>query len=126
MMKKKRILLVDDEPDVTTAFGMILQDEGLEVHTFNDSLSALSKFNASQSYDLVLLDIKMPNMDGFQLYEEIRKIDDTVKVCFITAYEVDYSTLKGRFPKLEIHNSLIKKPIGSEDLVRRVMEIINA
>jgi DNA-binding response OmpR family regulator len=125
-MKKKRIMLVDDEPDVTTALGMILHDEGFEVHTFNDSLLALSKFNASQSYDLVLLDVKMPKMDGFQLYEEIRKIHDSVRVCFITAYEVDYNVLKERFPKLATDYPFIKKPIGSEDFVRRVMEITNA
>jgi CheY-like chemotaxis protein len=71
--KKARIMIVDDEPDVTNSFGLTLEDTGLfDVKTYNDSLEALSHFGAN-SYDLLLLDIKMPKMDGFELYEKIKK-----------------------------------------------------
>lgn len=83
MSSNGRVLLVDDEPDITTVLGIGLDDDGFKVDTFNDPLIALSQFNKS-SYDVVILDIKMPKMDGFELYREIRKIDDKVKVFFIT------------------------------------------
>ncbi|MRN40550.1 MAG: response regulator [Nitrosopumilales archaeon] len=50
------------------------------------------------SYDLLIIDIVMPEMDGFSLYEEIRKIDNKVKVCFITAFEINYQALRAVFP----------------------------
>jgi DNA-binding response OmpR family regulator len=68
--KKKKILLVDDDPDITTTFQLSLEDTGFfEVETYNDSTEALSNFQAN-SYDLVLLDIKMPKMSGFELYKK--------------------------------------------------------
>ena len=91
-----RILLVDDEPDITTVFTLGLEDHGFKVDTFNDPLQALSAFK-SGSYDLALIDYKMPNMNGFELYLEIMKIDEKVKVCFITAFEVYHEELKQKF-----------------------------
>jgi len=82
--EEKRILLVDDEQDVLLTFQLILVREGYKVSPFDNHLDALSSFRVG-SYDLAILDIKMPKMDGFQLYEEIKKIDCSVKVCFITA-----------------------------------------
>ena len=73
--EKRRILVVDDEPDMTLLFKMALESEGsFIVSTFNDPLIALSNFKAGL-YDLIILDIKMPKMDGFDLYQEIKKID---------------------------------------------------
>jgi DNA-binding response OmpR family regulator len=120
-----RILLVDDEPDLTSVFGMTLQDSGFEVDTFNDPFLALSNFKADL-YHLLLIDVRMPRMDGFALYEKLKNIDDKVKVCFITAYEVDTQALTQRFPGLDIESSIIKKPIFNEDFVRRVNKIINS
>ena len=71
--KKRRILVVDDEPDMTLLFKMALESYGsFTVSTFNDPLIALSNFKAGL-YDLIILDIKMPKMDGFDLYHEIKK-----------------------------------------------------
>ena len=82
-----RILLVDDEVDITMVYTMGLQDNGFKVDAFNDPLQALSDFK-SDIYSLVLIDYKMPKMNGFELYQEIRKVDTKVKVCFITAFDV--------------------------------------
>jgi CheY-like chemotaxis protein len=82
--EEKRILLVDDEQDVLLTFQLILLHEGYKVYPFDNPLDALSSFKIGL-YDLAILDIKMPKMDGFQLYEEIKKIDCSLKVCFITA-----------------------------------------
>src|SRR5437899_8995363 len=91
-----RILLVDDEPDITTVFTLGLEDNGFKVDVFNDPIQALTAFK-SDLYDLALIDYKMPNMNGFELYREIRKIDERVKVCFVTAFEVYYEELKKKF-----------------------------
>jgi two-component system, OmpR family, response regulator ChvI len=105
-------LLVDDEPDITFSLGMGLEDNGFVVDTFNDPLLALQSFkekskdNGKNPYALALLDIKMPKMNGLELYNEIRKMDHKVKVCFITAFE-DVECL-------------IRKSIVIGDLVKRV------
>jgi DNA-binding response OmpR family regulator len=74
---RARILIIDDEQDITLAFKQALGDKGLEVDIANDPLLALKNFKAG-SYDLLIIDIVMPEMDGFSLYEEIRKIDTKV------------------------------------------------
>ena len=82
---KRRILVVDDEPDITLTLEAGLETVGLfDVDTFNDPESALKSFKPG-FYALVLIDIMVPKMDGFQLYESLRKIDPDVKVCFLTA-----------------------------------------
>ena len=78
-----RILLVDNEPDNTSVLSMGLEDEGFKVDVFNDPVLALSNFKPN-FYALSILDINMPKMNGYELYKEIRKIDDKVKVCFLT------------------------------------------
>ena len=95
--RRRRILIVDDEPDITSSFEQALRDNGFKVDIANDSLLALKSFK-EDSYDLLVIDIVMPEMDGFSLYEEIRKIDKKVKVCFITAFEVNYQALRAVFP----------------------------
>jgi two-component system, OmpR family, response regulator ChvI len=80
----RKILIVDDEPDITSAFDMILEMNGFEVDTYNDPLLALSNFKPDL-YGLALLDIRMPKMNGFELYKKIKDIDNRIKVCFITA-----------------------------------------
>jgi PleD family two-component response regulator len=71
ILKKKKILLVDDEPDITSSLKIGLEDNGFAVETFNDAMLALSNFKTGM-YDLVLLDVKMPQINGFELYEKIR------------------------------------------------------
>jgi CheY-like chemotaxis protein len=120
---RRRILIVDDEPDITSSFKEALRDNGFEqVETANDPLSALKNFKA-RSYDLLSIDIVMPEMDGFSLYEEIRKIDNKVKVCFITAFEMNYQALRAVFPAATTTDDIgcfIRKPVDIDDLVKRI------
>jgi len=115
-----RILIVDDEPDITLSFKMILVGNGFKVDTYNDPIHAIRNFKAG-SYDLVILDIRMPKMDGFQLYEELKKIDEKVKVVFITAFDINYEGLRKMYPELRI-DSFVRKPVDSEYLINVVKD----
>ena len=120
---KKRILIVDDEVDITLSFSLALEDSGLfEVETSNDPLVALSNYRPNY-YDLLLLDIRMPAMNGFELYDKIKKLDNKVKVCLISAYDVDYDALREQFPSLEIDcllpRGVIRKPIQIAEAYRK-------
>jgi DNA-binding response OmpR family regulator len=114
----KRILLVDDEPDIIEILKIGLEDNGFKVDAFTDPELALSSFK-SGAYDLLLLDVRMPKLNGFELYEQIKKIDNKAKVCYITAYEINYEKIREEFPSLEV-GCFIKKPIEIQDLVRRI------
>ena len=122
---KKRILLVDDEPDITSSLKMGLEysEDEFKVDTFNDSIEALSNYKTGY-YDLLLLDIKMPKMNGFELYQKIKEIDDKVKVCFITAFEHYYDEFKGVLPELN-ERCFARKPITIDDLARRIKKELN-
>ena len=114
----KTILLVDDDPDVTTVFSLGLQDEGFDVYTYNDPLEALSQFRPN-FYDLLLMDINMPQMDGIELTRRILELDTNVKICFITAGEANIEVLRELYPTRSI-GCYIKKPVTIEQLVKRV------
>jgi DNA-binding response OmpR family regulator len=123
--KKRRILVVDDEVDITLSLKTVLEGDQFEVDSFNDSVSAFNSFKAGL-YDLVILDIKMPKMNGFQLYKEIKNIDDKVKVCFLTALSEmhDYEEFKREvFPKAG-ERYFIQKPVENQTLLKRLNEII--
>jgi signal transduction histidine kinase len=119
--KRKRIFLVDDNYDHTVTFKVGLELAGFEVDAYNDSAIALSKFKPDY-YDLMLIDIKMPKIDGFELYEKISEIDNKVKVWFITAYERYDKPLKEIPPKSRemILNHLVEKPIEIDILVKEI------
>ena len=123
-MRKNRILIVDDEDDINLLFKMVLEDKGYKVDTFNDPLVALQNFTAG-AYDLLLLDMLMPNINGFELYQKIRMMDNKVRICFLTAGRIDYEEFKKRAVSVasienNIENCFISKPIENEDLIKRV------
>jgi DNA-binding response OmpR family regulator len=122
----KRVLLVDDEPDLNLTLKITLEENGFKVDSFTDPLSALENFKEQDGmYELLILDIKMPEMDGFELYRQIKKIDDKVKVCFLTAGEIDYEKFtKELFPALD-NNCYNQKPIENETLIKRLNKIIS-
>ena len=118
MRKGNNILLVDNEPDVTITFKAILQDAGFIVNTYEDPLIALSNF-LPRFYDLVILDIGMPKMNGIELSRQLLELDSKVKICFITAGEANIEVLRELYPARDIE-CFIKKPVTIDQLVRRV------
>jgi signal transduction histidine kinase/CheY-like chemotaxis protein len=123
----KRIFLVDDDYDHTITFKMGLELAGFEVDAYNDSAIALSKFKPDY-YDLLLIDVKMPKIDGLELYEKIREIDDKVMVWFITAYETYYRALKevSSTSKGEMISApVIEKPIEIDKLVKQIKTVLD-
>ena len=113
---KGRILIVDDEKDIAKSFSLALEKDGFIVDTYNDPVIALGDFK-SDLYDLLLLDIRLPNMDGFELYDKIREKDKRVKVCFISGYQMNFLALREQGLQTDC---IISKPIELEDLVRRI------
>jgi CheY-like chemotaxis protein len=128
---KKRILVVDDEKDNADVFRITLEDTGLyEVDSFTNTITAASSFKPN-TYDLAILDIKMPKMNGYELYEKMKNIDDKIKVCFLTAFGEGYhEEFKRRFqaPGADslsaAHVHFLRKPITTNDLVEKVKGII--
>jgi DNA-binding response OmpR family regulator len=122
--KAKRILLVDDELDVTYTLETILENIGFVVDSYTDPTLALSNFKPGL-YDLLLLDIKMPDINGFDLYQKMKEIDSNVKTCFLTASELFYE----EYRRLDAYPSLdkayfIQKPFGSEELIQKLNSIL--
>jgi DNA-binding response OmpR family regulator len=122
-IKGKRIMVVDDESDLTLFFSMTLEYHGFIVDAFNDPKKALSNFKPDY-YDLIVLDIKMPEMDGFELYKEIQKIDSKVNVCFLTASELYYEEFREKEYNAIDKDLFIRKPIGNEELIREIDRLI--
>ncbi len=123
---KGRILVVDDEPDITLTLEAGLETIGLfDVDTFNDPESALKSFRPD-FYALVLIDITMPKMDGFQLYESLKKIDPNVKACFLTASEMYYGVHRGVEHCALNEDVFLQKPISTDDLIKEVNKKISS
>ncbi len=112
--QKARILVVDDELDITIVIKRGLEGAGFLVDTFNDPAQALSHFDPDY-YDMVILDIRMPKMNGFELYRELAKKDSKIKACFMTAFEIYYEEFKKVFPSYDIKR-FIRKPFKIKDL----------
>ena len=109
-MKNRKILIVDNEPDINLSLKIFLEENGFEVDTYDDPIIALDNFRRGV-YDLLILDIVMPKMHGFELYREIRKVDGQVKICFLTAGEMYY----GAYADIFAENKFIRKPIQNQD-----------
>jgi CheY-like chemotaxis protein len=122
----KRILIVDDHPDIIFTFKKGLEAENdyssgrifFQVYAYDDPLLALSEFK-SNFYDLLLVDVNMPKVNGFEFSEKILKLDINVRVCFISAGEMNIEALREQYPSLSI-GCFIRKPVTIENLVRRV------
>jgi len=103
--KMEKILVIDDEQDITFSLKTVLEENRYAcVDTFNDPIDVISKYNDQPGtmYDLLIIDILMPRMNGFELYEKIRKIDNNAKVCFISAYRIYFEALREMYPDYEV------------------------
>ena len=125
--KGKKLLIIDDESDITFTIKSIMEENDFKVDSFTDPISALDNYQIN-FYDLVILDIKMPKMDGFQLYMKIREKDPKIKICFLTASELYYEEFRKMHHELGKtinEDYFIQKPIRNEDLVKHLTQIIN-
>lgn len=123
----KKILIIDDEPDITYTIKNILEDNGFTADTFNDPILALNNYKVN-FYDLVILDIKMPKINGFELYIKIREQDHKAKICFLTAittFNEDFRKTRLALGKTINEDYFIQKPIKIQDLVKKLTSIMN-
>jgi CheY-like chemotaxis protein len=122
----KRILLVDDDPDISLTFKKGLEEENgtsgnkvvLQIFSYNNPLLALAEFKIN-FYDLLLVDVNMPKMNGFEFSEKILELDLNVRICYISAGEMNIGALREQYKSLSI-GCFIKKPITMENLVRKI------
>lgn len=118
--KMAKIFLVDDEPDIANSLKTGLERKGFNVDVFTDPTEALAQYKP-HFYDLLLIDIRMPKLNGFELVREIRKVDTDSEVWFLTAFEVYYEEFKKMFPNLDV-KSFIRKPVSLNELSNRITE----
>jgi CheY-like chemotaxis protein len=121
----KRILVVDDDPDITLTFKAGLDrhcygNRRFAVYTYNNPTRALSQFKPN-FYDLLLTDINMPHINGFELCEKIVEIDVNIRVCFMSAAEVNIEALREVYPKARSIGCFIRKPVTISHLVKRLL-----
>ena len=123
----KRILVVDDDPDITLTFKAGLdgyyygdgdKKKRFEVYSYNDPLLVVKEFKP-HFYDLLLTDIDMPNMNGFQLCEKLLELDVNIRVCFMSALEVNIQALRELYPKVSF-GCYIEMPVTIEYLIKRL------
>jgi DNA-binding response OmpR family regulator len=115
------ILIVDDDPDITKLYSAALEGEGFKIDTYNDPRKALSNFKPDY-YDIALIDVRMPDMNGFDLYKEMKKSDSSMKVCFVTGFEVNYKAFQEIFPDLT-QECYISKPTALGELKKHIHSI---
>ena len=117
----RRIMVVDDDKDITNPLKVGLESYGLTVDAYNDPKEALAKFRAGK-YELAVIDIRMPEMNGFDLFREIKKVDSKAKVCFLTAFDMYVGEFKNLFPNMRVEGFL-KKPISISRLASEIEKI---
>jgi DNA-binding response OmpR family regulator len=122
---KKRILIVDDEKDVGWTLKLILENYGFDIDCFTDSATALEKFKPNL-YDLIILDIRMAEINGFELYDELKSRDSKIKTLFITALSSvePYNTRNSKVYPLRGVRHFMKKPVSSEELLGQVYSMM--
>ena len=118
------IMIVDDEQDILLTYSSMLHGEGYNVETFSNPHEALLYFiRADRSYyDLIILDIRMPNLNGLQLYHRLKAMDKDIKILFLSALEAS-EEITSMFPELK-HGYIIRKPISKEHLVEKISALL--
>jgi DNA-binding response OmpR family regulator len=114
----KRIAVVDDEPDITNVLKKGLEHHGFAVDIFNDPHTVLASFQPKY-YDLMIIDIRKPRINGFDLYRQLKKRDTSVKICFLTAFQIYYEEFRKMFPAIDV-KAFIRKPISISNLVNQI------
>ena len=124
---KKRIMIVDDEVDVGRTLKMILENYGFDIDSFTDPAVALEEFKPSL-YDLTILDIRMPEINGFELYDRLKSKDPNLKTLFISAlsYLRSYDTQESKqHDPIKGKRHYVKKPVSSKELLEHVYSMVS-
>ncbi len=120
-MEKSRILLVDDDSTITTSFQMVLQNEGYEVDTASDGRQALERFR-QDNYQLIILDIKLPDINGIEVARRIRKHNNEVRLVIVTGYP----ELEDSIETIELGiEEILLKPVNVEELIHVIRSTIS-
>ena len=120
-----RILVVDDELDVNISLHMVLETNGFKVDSYSDPREVLQNFRPGV-YGLIILDIKMPHLNGLALYRELKKTDHNAKICFLTAAELGcYRETDSDVISELGTDCFIAKPVNNEDLVQRLKLLLS-
>ena len=117
---KAKILIIDDDPDINNLFKLYLEHDNYKIDTYTNPLDALYYYKKGR-YDLILLDLKMPQIDGIAMFQALKKIDEEVKVCLITA-DLSYLEQVKEIPNIEKY--VIHKPILLRNLKEKVNELV--
>src|SRR5213593_2039096 len=119
-----RILVVDDDPDVLFSLTTVLRDAGYVVHPYDSPITALKEYKPG-AFDLLVLDVKMSEINGFELYRKIKAEDRMARVCFLTAGETYFNEFMRLFPDLDERNYILK-PVENQQLLKRASTIIDS
>jgi len=119
----RRVLLVDDERDIVYLVKVGLERKGFEVDSYVDPILALQNFKRG-TYQLLILDIKMPKMNGLDFLDKIKKVDDKIKVCFFTASEEFASNYKNVFKNSQDEFLFISKPISIPKITKQIEQFL--
>ena len=116
----KRILIVDDEPDIIFTLKSVFEGHParFQIASYASPVEALSTFKPNY-YDLALIDINMPIMNGFQLCEKLVDLDSNIRVCFLSGGEMNQEAIREIYPRISL-GCFIKKPVGANELIERV------
>lgn len=117
-----KILIVDDEADLTAIMKKGLQHFGFAVDAFNNPLQALSSFEP-RAYDIAILDIRMPQMSGYDLYPRLQEMDPKLKICFMTAYEIHQTQIPQLIPNFD-SRYFVRKPVRFVELASTIKELL--
>jgi len=121
-MAKKRVLIIDDDKDINNLFKIYLEKNGrYQIDAYTDPVNALYYFKKGL-YDLVLLDLKMPQIDGITMYKQLKKIDNNTSICLITADIAHLEQLKEKIPNIEKY--VIYKPILLKNLKDKIDSLL--
>jgi DNA-binding response OmpR family regulator len=118
-----KIMVVDDEHDVVFSFKFVLELNGYEVSGFTDPFLALKNFSVGL-YDLIVIDIKMPMIDGFELCKLLKIRDNNDNICFVTAAKINHEDYHYRNRPYELDILFIRKPVSNEELLDHVALMI--
>lgn len=126
LQNKDCIVIIDDEIDLLVVYKKALELSGLTVSAFSDPLKALEEFKSNYSrYVLVITDIRMQEMNGYELINQIKKINPEVKVIFVTAQDVSRSDILSKLDKGVFVDEFIHKPVSLDRLNQLVLSVIN-